>query len=375
ALREASDDSTRHSAEIEVSLKNQVAALLSAADTVSARITAAGGAFSVESAGMTEAMREALRLLEDVGNRFQQQTERLTTASVQAGMQINDNRNALRAESEELADVARESAERIQLIGDAFAHQVANLSDSTDGVSTRLTALAENFRTQARDMNNAGDIAGRQVQEIGDALSRQSERILGTTSDARQELESLWQRLEIHSGELQATLDSITEKTRDAGREFDRQAVILTQASAEAAGQAAKLKDQDYEGRRNLFLKTARHIVEDLHSTSIDLTRLLNNEISDADWKRYVGGERGIFTRALLRGRQSGLVAQLTDKIKRDDEMRRYVMRYVDYFERLLKESQSVDPENLLHSTFMTGDVGKLYLLLCRAIGREPLGD
>ena len=45
------------------------------------------------------------------------------------------------------------------------------------------------------------------------------------------------------------------------------------------------------------------------------------------------------------------------------------------YFERLLKESQAVDPENLLHSTFMTGDVGKLYLLLCRATGRDPFGD
>ena len=131
----------------------------------------------------------------------------------------------------------------------------------------------------------------------------------------------------------------------------------------------------DEADRRDLFLKTARHIVEDLHSTSIDLTRLLSAEIPDADWKRYTRGERGIFTRAMLRGRQSNLVAQIADKVKLDDDMRRYTMRYIDYFERLLKESQAVDPENLLHSTFMTGDVGKLYLLLCRAVGRDPFGD
>jgi len=94
-----------------------------------------------------------------------------------------------------------------------------------------------------------------------------------------------------------------------------------------------------------------------------------------ANWKRYTRGERGIFTRALLRGRQSNLVAQIADKVKLDGDMRRYAMRYIDYFERLLKESQAVDPENLLHSTFMTGDVGKLYLLLCRAVGRDPFGD
>ena len=35
------------------------------------------------------------------------------------------------------------------------------------------------------------------------------------------------------------------------------------------------------------------------------------------------------------------------------------------------QEEVDSDPENLLHSTFMTADVGKLYILLCRALGRE----
>jgi hypothetical protein len=37
----------------------------------------------------------------------------------------------------------------------------------------------------------------------------------------------------------------------------------------------------------------------------------------------------------------------------------------------LLTEAQGSDPQNLLHSTFMTADVGKLYILLCHALGRE----
>ena len=79
---------------------------------------------------------------------------------------------------------------------------------------------------------------------------------------------------------------------QDTSRTFDRQAVLLTQASADASAQAEKLTEKDQETRRDLFLKTARHIVEDLHSTSIDVTRMLNNDIPDADWKRYVKGER-----------------------------------------------------------------------------------
>lgn len=324
---------------------------------------------------MNDGLREALRLIDEVGERFQQQTERLTTASVRAGMQINDNRDALRAESQELVDAAREAAERIKLIGDAFSQQVGSLTHSSDGVSSRLASLAENFRLRTKELNSAGEAANRHVRDISDGLSRQAEILLNTTNDAKREMETIRQTVALHGRDLKDSVEAATKKTKEATQEFDRQAAMLTQASSEAARQAESLKAKEEESRRDLFLKTARHIVEDLHSTSIDLTRLLSSDIPDADWKRYTRGERGIFTRALLRGRQSNLVAQIADKIKLDEDMRRYAMRYIDYFERLLKESQAVDPENLLHSTFMTGDVGKLYLLLCRATGRDPFGD
>jgi hypothetical protein len=51
--------------------------------------------------------------------------------------------------------------------------------------------------------------------------------------------------------------------------------------------------------------------------------------------------------------------------------MRRYVTQYVDQFDRLLAEAKECDPEQLLHSTFLTADVGKLYLTLCSVLGRD----
>ena len=134
---------------------------------------------------------------------------------------------------------------------------------------------------------------------------------------------------------------------------------------------ARHLADEELTLRRDLFLKTARFIVEDLDSTAIDLTRVLHNEVPEVDWKRYVRGDRGVFTRNLLRSKPTSVTAAITEKIRTNPDMRYYVMRYVDQFDRLLGESQGADPENLLHSTFMTADVGKLYILLCHALGRD----
>ena len=57
-------------------------------------------------------------------------------------------------------------------------------------------------------------------------------------------------------------------------------------------------------------------------------------------------------------------------KFEEDDNFRKYVQCYLDYFERLLNGANEGDPENLLSFTFLSADIGKLYLLLARSLGR-----
>ena len=40
-------------------------------------------------------------------------------------------------------------------------------------------------------------------------------------------------------------------------------------------------------------------------------------------------------------------------------------------FEALMNQAAACDPENVLTATFLTADVGKLYLLLARSTGRR----
>ena len=48
----------------------------------------------------------------------------------------------------------------------------------------------------------------------------------------------------------------------------------------------------------------------------------------------------------------------------------RHSDRYLEKFEGLLTQASRSDPANLLSSAFVTSDVGKVYVLLSRAIGR-----
>ena len=42
----------------------------------------------------------------------------------------------------------------------------------------------------------------------------------------------------------------------------------------------------------------------------------------------------------------------------------------MNQFESLLAQATDCDPEQVLSATFLTADVGKLYLLLSRSLGR-----
>ena len=54
-----------------------------------------------------------------------------------------------------------------------------------------------------------------------------------------------------------------------------------------------------------------------------------------------------------------------------DSEFRRYADEYLMQFDRVLNEAKEVDPENILSATFLTADVGKLYLVLSTILGRN----
>ena len=56
---------------------------------------------------------------------------------------------------------------------------------------------------------------------------------------------------------------------------------------------------------------------------------------------------------------------------RENSEFRDYAGRYVSEFERVLQDAGKRDPDNVLRTTFLSSDVGKVYMILARALGRN----
>jgi DNA-binding transcriptional ArsR family regulator len=145
----------------------------------------------------------------------------------------------------------------------------------------------------------------------------------------------------------------------------------LMQSSASAAERLDLLQQKDMAEHREQFMQSANAMVDELNRIALDIHGLFESDVPDDIWKGYNKGDRSIFARRLFRTKDAYLVPAIEQRYGTDARFRDLVGRYLERFEAMLTAVQPVDPDQVLTSAFLTADVGKLYLVLSRSLGRE----
>ncbi len=114
----------------------------------------------------------------------------------------------------------------------------------------------------------------------------------------------------------------------------------------------------------------ALHVVEKLQALAIDLDRALGDDPAPDMWRRYINGERSIFTRRLVASIGREGAERISQRYAADAEFRHHADRYMQEFEGLLDDAAARDRDQILVETFLTSQTGRLYLLVAAATGR-----
>jgi len=111
--------------------------------------------------------------------------------------------------------------------------------------------------------------------------------------------------------------------------------------------------------------------MDSMHSASIDVGKILSDEIDDKAWSSYMKGNRDVFTRRAVRligGTESRALQSHYDS---DPEFQESVNRYVADFESMLRRVLAERDGGMIAVTLMSSDMGKLYAALAQAIERR----
>jgi len=177
-----------------------------------------------------------------------------------------------------------------------------------------------------------------------------------------------------HASDTRAALVAAAERinvtARQASNLFGDQTTTMLKAAGEAASLAKEAQEKSVVNQQENFLRQATYMIEALQSLAVDITKALDQPVPEAIWRRFHAGERGVFIRHLLQAQERQASAVIKKQFEDDTTFREHAMRYLDQFENLLAQARACDHLDVLGTTFVTADVGKLYMILANAVGR-----
>jgi hypothetical protein len=308
---------------------------------------------------------------------------------------VRDVATLARPEVAWIRDAAVEASERIAESGTTIEGQqdrlTALLATLDEGVGTAEARLSE----LSGALNQAQGEAARLTAETGPALvaalvqvrdaaahaaSRAREAIEGVIPDSagklgsatREALEAaIREGIEERLRGVEGIAAQAVEQARAASDRLTQQMLSLGQ-SASALDQHFQQRDSEQrEKDSEAFARRVALLIDSMHSASIDVGKILSDEIDDKAWGAYLKGDRSVFTRRavqLLDGSEERAIRAHYDA---DGEFQASVNRYVHDFEAMLRRVLAERDGGMIAVTLMSSDMGKLYAALAQAVDRR----
>jgi ABC-type transporter Mla subunit MlaD len=333
--------------------------------------------------------------LKAVVDDLRRQSELITAASDHARIDVGEVGLALHGQADDLSRIAGESSELLKAFGQQLRQNAAELSDTveqaqlqarssgdalrqcsrefeeTAGKTTaQVTTTADQLKSGIRDLASSSDRITAQVRGAGESLRRQAQELSEATERSAAQLEDIFEMLRQKSSDLGMTGERLSNQTDTLVQRFGRQAEELVAASRAAEIQTKELEQQRSDVSIENFLQNAAYIVEKLQSISVDISRIFQAGIDDKTWREFHSGDQSIFLRKILKNLDRNQIAAIRTRYEEDGQFRDYVNRYLAEFEVLLAKARTADRADVLTGTFTSAEVGKLYLVLARAMGR-----
>jgi len=298
------------------------------------------------------------------------------------------------ARTESLNEAAATVAQRLAEAETLLERQRTTLGDVGELADNRLTALIEQTRTLeellakadaevrslsegasgqlVESLNQVRDIAEKAADQARDAFTAAIPRVAQRMSESASRAMSN-ALADVGKDEIAAignASEQAVQAAHLAAERLSRQLLTIaeTATAIEARIEANRADTEAHDDQS--FARTAGLLIEALNSTAIDVAKIFSNEVTDEEWKTYLRGDRGIFTRRAVKLLDRTDANAIVQRYNEDGEFRDQVNRYIHDFEALLRRVMATREGTPIATTMLSSDTGKLYVALAQAIER-----
>lgn len=385
-------------------LTDHTALLASTAEHASLALKAASENMDITGEGFGQSLeqnRNSLTLLEQDINK---QQGSLSSLSQTLNDTLKDAHLSLETTGEKLRNETNDASSKIAYMSDNLAVTTQNIIEFGKSSEESITLLADKIRAESQHVRVDLDFSTRsfkeasaeieserkqlkqQVDDIGtllrDSADKLKDRILDITkaaADATGKGDTMISGLSGLKMQYETAIEGALNQFHDALAVAEENS---TKLSRTLSGEADRVRDeassfisktQEIEDRianatKGDFLRSSNMLIDSLQSTSIDIDKLLETDIPDDIWDKFISGDRSIFARRTVKLSTKESRKVIADKFISDSNFRDYVGRYMKDFEGLMERSMHGDKGSAMSITLISSTMGKLYVLLAQSL-------
>ncbi|MBY0520907.1 MAG: hypothetical protein K2P79_10840 [Sphingomonas sp.] len=372
------------------SLKSSIDALSGSAESMT-RSLGAGGDLAAR------VIETAETLLTSLDAATREIDETLPEALARLDARISESRRAMASAKPELLTLVT-AAEQTHDAVEAIAQLVSGQRAIVDRLSLLIADTLNVSRTRADELgatldeafNRTHDFTEQAAPRLLEAMIRVRDTATTAAERARETLASVIPEA-AHSLELASAqamqravgasverqvvaiadaADGAVEAATRASERLTRQMMLIAESAAMVENRIEDARAERDKADSDSFARRAALLIESLNSASIDLSKSLSDEVSDASWASYLKGDRGVFTRRAVRLLDTGDAREVARLYEDDGAFREQVNRYIHDFEAMLRAVLTQRDGASLGVTLLSADMGKLYVALAQAIER-----
>ncbi len=291
-------------------------------------------------------------------------------AAVEAGSRLESGAGAIEAQHDRLAallaavDTGIGGAER----------RLGELSSAIAAAETEASHLsAETGPALVAALLQVREAANHAAERAREAISAVIPASAGQLSDAANAAleQVIRDTLVAQLAEVESVTQRAVESARGASERLTQQMISIGQSATALEQHFNETSEAQRERDSESFARRVSLLIDSMHSASIDVGKILSDEVDDKAWSAYLKGDRGVFTRRAAR-LMGGVEARAIDAhYETDLEFQQSVNRYIHDFEAMLRRVTADRDGGAMAVTLMSSDMGKLYAALAQVVGRR----
>ncbi|WP_380877636.1 hypothetical protein ACFB49_13630 [Sphingomonas sp. DBB INV C78] len=358
------------------SLTDRLAAAAPATEALVERATALKAALDASTTGLGEQLPAALASVEAQAERSQTaiaammpEAEALQQAVSNATGNIADVEKAITDQRTALDAIQASAAGRLAEIRTQATELQASIAEAEQSARTLADQAGPQLvEALLRVRETAVQAAERARESIGTVIPNAAASLGTATREAIEK--AINETLATQLGDINATAERAVAAATAASERLQNQLAAIKDTAATVDARVDEVHSQVAEHDEESFSRRVALLIESLNSTSIDVAKILSNDVTDSAWTSYLKGDRSVFTRRAVRLLDAAETKEITRHYEEEAEFRDQVNRYIHDFEAMLRRVLSSRDGAPLSVTLLSSDMGKLYVALAQAIER-----